>query len=192
MSEPKVIRVTYREEEAHFLEAFEFMPRDPSAARKSALSYGLGLIVGLCLMGLVGFLAYRKGDKQWWLPFMIFAGVCAVVWYTNLSRQAQRKALLKQLKEIIATPPSEAWAAFSESGFLLTGSKGRSTHYPWQSIAKVISIDRGSYVFIDETTSYWFPTRIFEAPEDYSKALDFIRHNVPHFVDQRSAKPDGN
>ena len=67
---------------------------------------------------------------------------------------------------------------FDESGFVSSREDGRSKTHLWSDVPRVIFRADGCFVFIDETTSFWFPHRAFKSVQDYGRLESLIRGKV--------------
>lgn len=168
MNPPETIRVSYVEDEAYFLESFEKMP--PAEGVKSYKATSVIMVMTMAGAVVMAFLArhdQKKGDPLWWLPLVIFPCILLLVWFANLSPNAQRRTLRKELKKHVQTPPAKAWLEFGDTGFLSAGHGGRSSYFPWQTIPRAVVRADGMHIFTDGTTAYWLPKRIFASEEDF-------------------------
>ncbi len=179
MAEPD-IRVEYVEDEDYFLEAFDRLPRDPLADRWSRL----GAAFLACV--LMGFAAYRAradfgaGDRLWWLPLAAIPGLCVVVWWWGFSVHARRRAFLRGLRRHLERGIRRGSATFDENGFVSASDDGRSLTHLWSDVPRAIVRADGFFVFIDATTSFWFPRRNFSPAAEAARFEALLARVVPN------------
>lgn len=177
MAEPE-LRADYTEDEAYFMEAYDRLPSDPRArARVQIVSVFLaGLCVSLTTFRTVS--DRRAGDPTWWLSLVIVPATFAVIWWFTFSTAARRRVFLRGVRRHTAEAVHRGNAVFDEFGFLSSREDGRSKTHLWRDVPRVVFCSDGCLVFIDETTSFWFPHRALKSADDYGRLEALIRGKV--------------
>jgi hypothetical protein len=175
MSGAATIRVSYLEDEAHFVEAAEKAPGYRSGRYRLQLLFGGIMVV---MTGLL-LLEPRKGDRLWWLPIGIAPAIFGVIWVSSLSEWGMRRSLKQSLKKQLKQPPVTAWLEFGDGGFLVTGGGGVSSHHPWPTIPRVAVRADGLHLFISDTIYLWVPDRLFASRTEFDSLVTLLRSNVP-------------
>jgi hypothetical protein len=182
MAEPE-LRAEYTEDEAYFMEAYDRLPADPRG--RTRLQVGSVLLAGLCL-SLTTFRTIsdrRAGDPSWWLSLVIVPATFAAMWWFTFSTAARRRVFLRGVRQHTAGTIHRGTGVFDESGFVSSRDDGRSKTHLWRDVPRVVFRFDGCFVFIDETTSFWFPHRAFKSAEEFGRLEALIRGKVAHCED---------
>jgi hypothetical protein len=177
MSNPAIIRLDFVENEELFLEAYDRLPAELRVSRNTKLATPLLILVGVVLVGYRCVDDYRAENPLWWLGLVIGPIIVGLIWFWSLSRQAHRRAFIRGLRRHFEGGSRRGSATFNEAGFVSMRDDGRSKEHAWSDVPRVILRPDGCFVFIDETTSFWFPKRVFESESAYQRleAL-LVRH----------------
>lgn len=169
----ETVRASFVEDEAHFIEAFRHRPKTTA---KEWTRWSVTPVISLTLVtGLSLFQKHKTHDHLWWLPIAVAGLVFVLVWFTSWSPEAQERSLRAALKKQLPEAPVPSWFEFSLVGFLATGHNARSTHYPWQSIPRLVEQPDGFLVYTDGTTYFWFPATSFPSRTEADKVMTFAR-----------------
>lgn len=177
MAEPE-LRAEYTEDEAYFMEAYDRLPTDERSRTRTQI--GSILLAGLCV-SLTTFRTIsdrRAGDSLWWLSLVIVPAIFAVIWWFTFSTAARRRVFLRGVRRHTAETVHRGTAVFDEFGFVSSREDGRSKTHLWKEVPRAVLRTDGCFVFIDETTSFWFPRRALKSADDYTRLEALIRSHV--------------
>lgn len=181
MSTP--IRIDYVENEELFLEAYDRLPAGVRTGAGAKFGTVLLAIVAAGLMWYRSASDHRAGDPLWWLALVIVPALFGLIWFWSLSPRAQRKAFIRGLRQHFDGGSRVGSATFDEDGFVSARDDGRSKEHPWAAVPRVILRPDGCFVFIDGTTSFWFPQRAFNPASDFQRLEELLTRHV-HFIER--------
>jgi hypothetical protein len=178
MSAPAPIRVSYVEDEAFLLEAYDRLPGPrPAAQAHRVWTWVLGSLA-------LGFMAYRvyvdlqRNDPLWWVALVAVPIMFGLVWFGILSQRALRWHYRRGLQQHFNGGSRKASVEFGEAGFVSESEDGRSKTHPWTSVPRAVLRADGCFVFIDATTSFWFPKRVFASVDDFRRLGTLLARQV--------------
>jgi hypothetical protein len=180
MADIAPIRIAYTEDEAYFLEAYDRLPREFRTDHRAKL--GTLLLVGVAV-GLTTYrtiMDFRAGDRFWWLALAAVPAIFGAIWWWTFSARARRQAFLRGIRQHLETGVRSGTATFDEDGFVSASSDGRSKTHTWDGVPRAIVRPDGLFVFIDATTSFWFPHRAFESEAECRRLEQLLARHVPN------------
>jgi hypothetical protein len=180
MADLAPIRIAYTEDEAYFLEAYDRLPREFRADHRAKLGTLLlaGLAVGLTTYRTI--MDFRAGDRFWWLALAAVPAIFGAIWWWTFSARARRRAFLRGIRLHLESGVRSGTATFDEEGFVSASSDGRSKTHTWDGVPRAIVRPDGIFVFIDQTTSFWFPKRAFESESECRRLELLLTRHVPN------------
>ena len=94
------------------------------------------------------------------------------------STAARRRVFLRGVRRHTAETVHRGTAVFDEFGFVSSREDGRSKTHLWKQVPRAVLRTDGCFVFIDETTSFWFPRRALKSADCYARLEVLIRSHV--------------
>lgn len=171
-----VIRARYLENEDYCLAAWD---RNPKKSKT-----WIHLLIVFPIVGLIvlpgTFKDPARGDPMWWVKPAVFVFVAMLAaWWS--SPKFHRRQFQKNVRRLLASPPTEAWFEFSDAGFLSTGRDGRSGFHPWNTVPKVKQLADGLLIYFDEQHYFWVPQQAFANAEDYGAVVNLSQTKAKVF-----------
>lgn len=177
MAEPE-LRAEYTEDEAYFMEAYDRLPTDERSRTRTQIGSVLLAGLGTSLTTFRAISDRRAGDPTWWLSLVLVPAIFAVIWWFTFSTAARRRVFRRGVRRHVAEVVHRGTAVFDEFGFLSSREDGRSKTHLWKEVPRAVLRADGCFVFIDETTSFWFPRRALKSADDYARLEALIRSRV--------------
>ena len=179
MSDFAPIRVDYVENEELFLEAYDRLP--PGVRTNPGARFGTVLlaVLGAGLMWYRSVADQRAGDPLWWLALVVVPVLFGLIWFWSFSPRAQRRGFIRGLSRHFEGASRMGTATFNGDGFVTARDDGRSKEHAWDTVPRVIIRPDGCFIFIDLTTSFWFPKRVFNPPSDFQRLEELLARRVP-------------
>lgn len=178
MNPPHPVRIDYEEDEALMLEAHDRLPGPrPEARSRRTWMWVLGILA-------LGFTVYRTvmdvrhDEPLWWAALVVVPLAYGAVWFGILSPQAVRRHYRRRLQHHFQGRSRKVSAEFDEHGLTTGCEDGRSKTHPWTEVPRAVLLPDGCFVFLDDTTSFWFPKRLFASEGEFSQVEILLARRV--------------
>jgi 2-amino-4-hydroxy-6-hydroxymethyldihydropteridine diphosphokinase len=191
------IRITFRENVEHFIEAQGQSPpplgkRFPRATQNKIM----GAVVVFALVVAFGQELMSGRSPGIVAPAVVFTVAIMGFWFWLFKRMGLYKSVApfeyqwtekdrarfeKSYRKKTGRSESVVACEFDENGFSMTPQDDKTVKYSWEQISRAIERPKGLFVYVRSWMYFWFPKASFATREDYQLLIQIIAQKVPRF-----------